>query len=722
MRGFLVLHRVLVATLVLGVLTFTVAHGQTASTDTMRLALAKGAEAVKTGDQKRAVELLEPVFVKTPSYADSTHGPAAYWLGRALEGGDTDKARSVLRSGVLVMRARDRLSPRLVDAFIHRVFADQDETNYGLAEKMYRRMLRKLGREAAAKNSGERNVLAQNLRHLALILPDDVKQEAGLPSTIREIGPESVTSVDGPTLLTWWRGQDPVPATNVNERLRTHLRRVAHAREEYAHPERPQLGFDERGEIYVRLGPPDHTVEVNFDETRLTEMMTSPGGVMVNMSDFPKNEFWSYGDYDRRTYYIFVEKKEGDPFTTGTIEDMLPSQLQTGFTSGQGGTGLAMDPQKARGTDRTIKAMATLRTIYRQYAPFHPDMAARHDQVANKLSQFQTGMVAPHERAGETFAQKTRAETQNQDAIAEMRRKKHTPQQLGERREKTEPFDVAVRTARFLNEDGTTRTDVTWAPTAGAFLPGEEQKERLANNGHEELGDYLVRFTAVQKTPDYRNRAVGKEHIRIRGGDVTETGTIPARTFRTEQGDSTLYHLGLQWDQYLLDSEANEMGPKVKMATTQQDSLRPLRREESVLEMSDLKPMMMPEGRRALEAAKPYPFQAIYPSAPLALYFEVYHLPFNASDRTEYTVEYEIQGVKERGAIMEFVRGKNEEQTTVSTTHQGSSRKAEEYILLDLSKWEGGNDLSVTVRVTDETTGQEVERSVDFRLKSPSDE
>jgi hypothetical protein len=349
-------------------------------------------------------------------------------------------------------------------------------------------------------------------------------------------------------------------------------------------------------------------------------------------------------------------------------------------------------------------------------------MAARHDEVANKLSQIQTGMSSRQERSGATFAQKTRAETRNQDAIAAMHRAEHTPQQLGARREKTEELDVAVRTARFLKADGTTRTEISWAPTMGAFAPGAEQRERLEENGYEDPSEYLVRFTAVQKTPDYRNRAVGKDHFRVKGASAAERGTIPARTLSTKRGDSTLYHLALQWDQYLVDSKNDEVGPKVKVASTQQDSMKPLIRDESVLEMSDLKPMVVPEGQTSLESAQPYPYEDVFPSTPLALYFEVYHLPFNANDRTEYTVEYELQGNKKRGALVEFVLGDDEEQTTVSTTRQGSSRTAEEYILLDLSNWEGDSDLTVTVRVTDETTGQEVERDIDFRLQSPPTE
>jgi hypothetical protein len=46
--------------------------------------------------------------------------------------------------------------------------------------------------------------------------------------------------------------------------------------------------------------------------------------------------------------------------------------------------------------------------------------------------------------------------------------------------------------------------------------------------------------------------------------------------------------------------------------------------------------------------------------------------------------------------------------------YEGQSRTANEYIVLDLSAWEGERDLTVTVRVTDAITGQQVERSIEF--------
>lgn len=699
----------LVVVFVVGILIAPTAFGQSSASDSLRAALAEGVQAVEQGENQRAVELLEPVFVDAPSYIDSVHGSVTYWLGQALgEQDQPHRARGVLRSGVIMMNEKDQFDPRLADAFIHRVFAEQDSTNFDLAAEVYQELLRQTGTDAVPRTAEEKRIIADHLRHLALILPDEVARRTGLPSEPKDVSIGHATSVDGSILLEWWRSQDSRPATSVNERLRTHLRRIAHARVQYAHPDASPFDFDERGEIYVRLGPPDETTEVSFNESRLTEMLTRPGGVQVNLSAFPENEFWSYGDFDQRTYYIFVEKKRGEPFTIGKVRDLLPRKLRQGFIG-------------SRGRNRSMLMLASLRAIYRKYVPLHPDMATRYDRVANYIAnwQLEQGKMSRTQRRPNEFAQRTMSDTRNQDRIAAMHREEHTPQELGGKK-RAESLDIAVRTARFLNEDGTTRTEVYWAPEAQALVPSEDQIERFEDEEYN-FDEYLLRFTAVQKTPDYRNRAAERKRLRITGVAESEGVTIPAQSYSTEQGDSTLYHLGLQWDQYLLDSEEGRRGPKVKVATTQQDSLRPLDPNESTLEMSDLKPVAFLNGKLDPAEAMVYPFGDVRPNTQLGFYFEVYNLPFSADDQTEYTVAYEVEGRKERGAIAGALLGENGKRTTVETTRQGSSRTAEEYILLDLGDWEGeeGSSLDVTVRVKDETSGMKVERSIEFDFVAP---
>lgn len=673
------------------------------------LAFADGVMALQEGDREEATPLLRQVFLDVPTYYDAEQGSAAYWLGRAYAGDESyARARSVWRAGIIGLNATDRFDVSLSDAFIQRVFADNDRANYTLASAAYLRLLQEVDNTDLADR--DQDVLARHLRYVALIMPEDVRSRVGLPSEEASINADVLSSVDSEALMEWWRREDPFPATQRNERVREHLKRVAHAHAHYAAPERAS-GLDARGEIYIRLGAPDETVEIRYNETRLTEMIFSPG-ISINLSDFPDNEFWSYGQLHRNTYYIFVQKQAGAPFEIGTVADLVPRRLRSGFSS------------SARGTERSMLMLATLRAAYRKVAPFHPELAQRHDEVANYIADVENGgSLNPQQYRASVYAQKTATRTRNLDAQAKRRRENTTPQQRSTIVAEDAQLEMAVRTARFLNPDGTTRTEVYWAPAPGALVPAESQLDTLREQGYESFRQSIIRLTATQQATNYQSRVVNQKHYRLTdlgGGDVT----IPARTFTTQQGDTGLYHVDLQWDQFLTEGRRADgspmKGPRLKVATLQKDSLRALTNDERLLEMSDVRPMVLPEGSSGLieQEAIPYPFEEVTPETGLTLYFEAYHLPFGADDKTEYTVEYRVQRKTERGELVRLFRGDDERATTVSTTNQGTSRTAKEYILLDLAEWDVGTEtnLTVTVRVIDEKSGQSVERDIDFRL------
>ncbi|MFB6099071.1 MAG: GWxTD domain-containing protein, partial [Salinibacter sp.] len=481
---------------------------------------------------------------------------------------------SVWRSGLLSLRAEDRFSVRLADAFIHHVYARKKENEYALATDAYRKMLKSIGDSSHTRDERER--IARRLRQLALVLPDEVRGRAGLPPSDSAITWKVVPSVRGAELLAWWRSEDPLPGTRANELLRDHLRRVAHARTEFGHPN-TVYGFDERGEIYVRLGPPDHNVSVSYTSDRLTDLIYEREvGVDVRLSEFPANEFWSYGDVDRRLYYIFVQEEPGGPFTIGTVEDLLPSSLRGAFGSSR------------RAQQRSVYALAVLRSIYRTFGPFHPDMARRYDEVANYLQYVRSGGLEQFpntsDRSPSVFLNRTLSQHSNEDAIAARKRRKRAPRQLSTAKQRWERLPIAVRTARFLNDDGTTRTEVYWAPRAGAFVPGKKQRETLEEKGYTEFDDVLVQFTATQETAAYRDRVINRKNYRLTNVGGNES-TIPAQTFSTQRGDSTLYHLGLQWDAYLFNAAKQRVGPKLKVATRRRDSLRALSNDPDQLEV-----------------------------------------------------------------------------------------------------------------------------------------
>ena len=124
----------------------------------------------------------------------------------------------------------------------------------------------------------------------------------------------------------------------------------------------------------------------------------------------------------------------------------------------------------------------------------------------------------------------------------------------------------------------------------------------------------------------------------------------------------------------------------------------------------------------------PYPFGNIGTDTPLLLYFEVYHLLFGDGDRTRYTVEYEVRAAEAalgaRAAVFGGERadgvrrrGRRRRRTV------GTSSRTSEYISLDLAALEAqadGSEVEVVVRVTDETNGTTVARTLAFDLR-PAD-
>ncbi len=73
----------------------------------------------------------------------------------------------------------------------------------------------------------------------------------------------------------FWKDRDPAPATEANERLLEHYRRVAHAREHYGSRTYP---WDDRGEAYIRYGEPDHV-------SRSRDIRLERGSKLVALKD-----------------------------------------------------------------------------------------------------------------------------------------------------------------------------------------------------------------------------------------------------------------------------------------------------------------------------------------------------------------------------------------------------------------------------------------------------
>ncbi len=693
------------------------------------LAFAGGVEAVETGAYERAVSRLEALLAQAPAYAEQSRGTAAYWLGRAYERlGDRDNMQRAWRTGLIALDRAGFFDLRLTDAYLRSLTAEQRAVFPGETVRLYLSLLAALDEPLFP---GEVALMARHVAQLAVILPDDVLDEviANVPAVAADEW--TFKPGAGTRLLEWWRSQDPLPATLENERLLEHLERVAYAEEHFAYPER-LTGFDDRGEVYVRYGKPDKEIEISFTDPWLIDVVFQPG-VSVSPSDFPENVFWRYGDIDRAAYFLFVKKT--DHFTFAQTIDLIPKVLRFGFS------------RSKRGVDKATRMIAVLRSIYQQLAPLHSDFEARYSDVENyamELPAFQPGRILNRTRrinripAGieanrvtsrpspDVFAQTILMRTESEDEMAYGRREAYAPRASSDVFRETERLPVEVRVARFLDDDGRTRTEVYWSPAVGAIRPSKKLRKRLRKQGYDVSDTFVINMTTVQKTEHHQPRVVNQKRYFLTDVPENDDAVIPVQTM-VVRGDTGRYHLAFQWDEYLPGSRMGtqmRLGPKVKMGAGTADSLTALVADGRTLEMSDLKPIFTRKGDESLltlddpASASPYPFSRIASDVQLALYFEVYHLTFGADDLAHYTVEYEIARSEDKEGLLRLLGGKEEARTASRISNTTRGRTAKETIFLDLSDWTGNGELEVRVRVTDETTGQHVERTLRFHVQN----
>ena len=309
------------------------------------------------------------------------------------------------------------------------------------------------------------------------------------------------------------------------------------------------------------------------------------------------------------------------------------------------------------------------------------------------------------------FARSMMERTRFEDHEAKEYRRQFTPLDFAPVLGEAERLPIQVRYARFLDPDGSTRTEVY---TGHLPVPEDERTRTEKQRGG--AIDYLIESTLVRWDADYRERARRQSTYRI----PSSNEAVQTLVF---DGDTASYGFTLQWDAhpgYL----AGEPGPASRLRTGvfRTETLQPLSNDEATLEVSDLKPIFTSDvadvtyesGDSRSLGRTPYPFTTFAPEVAPTLYFEIYHLTFGEDDQTHYTVEYEV--VRRKARVLGLL-GDKEERIVASSPYTGRSRTIQEMIEIDLSQWgDGGENLSIIVRITDDVTGQTAERHIDFSL------
>lgn len=659
-----------------------------------RQSLQAGVEQARSGEYGEAIQYLSPLFERREETLDCEgQDTLLYWLGEAYRKQGLDRDAVEVWGRQESAGCGNGVDPRIADAFIRTVVENRFASRYETMEDQYLDLLEQIDRSRIADT--DNRIIRRHLRELAPVLPTDIQNRTGLTFDRKKLTAEVDLKPDaGSILVGWWRGQDPLPATRGNERLREHLQRVITARERFVHEGK----MDDRGKVYIRLGEPRRNVSVGMDDQETTTRIEG---------NLRRNEFWTYPEIDQKAYYLFIEKDPGI-FEVGGVMDVFKPDLMPG-------------PEYLSEMEKVLRDLATFQGDYGLPAAEAFDRASwnRNNQ------QYNIG-TDPVEGTVEDFVRQMEDRMVWVDRQNASRRRDRVPSSHTRITDRYPDLPVESRVARFLTSEGDTRLEVYWSLPTASLNWTEELRSRVeaAYDGVPDDSTFLLLFSGIQENPAHIDELARHRRYIVRPSGRPGAALRP-RTFTTTIEDS-LFHVGLQWGQYTYErGDDGQLKRKsvLRRHTEHEDTLQALNSDEDMLEMSDLKLLTSP-GRQDTEAASlgnmiPHPFSQISVNQSLALRFEVYHLNYDADDRTRYQVAYRVEAGGEEGQFLGLFGDDEAKQTSTESTVEGTSRTAEELILLDLKDLVQKNEatpLSITVTVQDDVTGQTVSRSADVTI------
>lgn len=465
----------------------------------------------------------------------------------------------------------------------------------------------------------------------------------------------------------FWIEMDPTPTTDVNERRLDHEKRVMGTRALF--PREGAPGWDRRGEIWIRFGPPDHREQTFGHIDYWNERM--PGevwyyyayGMLVSFEDVRLTGDYSYAlevcAVSARQQLQLIENSRREQLGNflSASPFILPQHLDPNQDSNLGHANPFVIDKFVAGEAVAANHMATL-------AVDVGNERWKSQKAANRLYRYlkEKPFVHTVELGGYTMPVY---------------------------------FDVAA----FRGGPGKLRTDVSFEVPAS---------EILGPVGEHELGAD-VELRVLVRDRSMNRVAAGTDHIRVSVPAQERTNIhpyIPGQIVLTlEPGH---YRLGLE----AIDINSGRRGA-YRMNVT-------LRRLDDCLALSDIQfasSMRLTEENRKFVKGNvqvvPHPLHTYRLKDPLYFYFEIYGLDIDNEEYTFYAVEYTIVPLEKQRWGPVLRDGMTAMTSRFETTGLGSTQVQRIEIATD-KLWEGPHRLEVTV--TDRRTGTAAEAMGNFYI------
>jgi GWxTD domain-containing protein len=648
-------------------------------------------------EESGTLQDFEILFAACPDFIMPNGEAVAYRYARLLEDDDrTPDAIQVLDHALAEMDSTDAAS---ADLFALLVYRSEDLDRYDVAAEHYLRVVRRLDDRARVPAEVAQNILDE----VVPLLSAEMKTELGIDEEAISAPIGDLPAESGRIIEAFWRQADFLPATSRNERLVEHLSRVAQVRDRLVANDGR---IDARGVAYLRYGEPHRRVSITaetgtvFSSARRYRQSQRVG--VLPEYDVAKNELWVYSHVHRSAHFLFIYDTRRKAFRHGAASELLPRTW-------------------AGSQRRTPDFLHLMEHLYRQLALHHSDYGVLYSDVANYNMSLRSGQPQAVPMPAPAYASTAFSESLTLDYHIQQTQRQVLPDEHSNVREEVELLPVETRIARFLTEDGSTRTELYWGTSVEALFPDRRSRRDLRRYGIEERGGdlrYLLSATALKQDQEYRpvDRRVRRYNLGPYGEDRGLLTPGPMMMLDMDEP----YRLSVQWDLLAYEDDGT-IGPLVKFNTESIGVVEPLNGASGQFEVSDLKPVVLAVEGIPLEieeSAYAYPFRRVGQDANLALVFEVYNLTEDASGERHYSVEYSV--IREREGFLRRLLpgGRESDQTSARAEFIADEQNDNSFILVDLANWNAGGEVEIRLTFTDEVTGASVVRSIGFDVSS----
>lgn len=605
-------------------------------------------EAFYQNEWSRALAITERILHQAPAYIGYDSLPAAYWkiyllqrLGKPIAA-VTELNRALTDS---------LLSHNPAIQYLWIFFAVQGTEREALADSITQTYYGVLSR-ATPRQSGLWQMLYARQE---FFLPDSVRRAV----TTWKKQPDLFST---PPLLQFWKELDPTPSTIRNEAVLEYVRRVAHALETYPAP--TVTGFDDRGKIYVQLGPPAR--KGSFQQDPTTDLQPY---------DYRPHEIWAYWQISPRLYFVFIDYQDGKGFRLApSIEDALPLSLPVYKR-------IQFYEQLGRYAADLYYRIDLIERVYRD----EPNPASARTKMLQELR-----------RLDDTNAEITR---------------RITPTFYVQQYERAREFDLEIRSALLAGE---TRRENLLVLALG--LPAEPLAKLERKLDFETWEVYLN--TAIKNSQRDFIERFSDMLLNIQTYRASDSLTfrkqfpVKSNPFQIT-GELSWYGTKRKLPGVRL------LGAFTSFETGERTLLNVQRK---TLEMSDVLIATQPPPNPEMPALRQWfiqhlwPYRWMYGGKPLYLYFEIYNLLPGPDGLTRYRVAYRVKDLgQKRNFLKRLISLVLPRKGTITSEgeYAGSSPTAIQWIALDLSSYRGGRMLQITVEVKDLITQKRIYKSLE---------